>query len=129
MRFSFVRAIGSLLAFANWVAFLTVTLLIQEEAGDFTWLHNLHWGSFLTDMSGLFQLAAVPSGSVWIVWLLLSLCFAIVWLGYAFPQQGRKKMAVSVITPTTDPVDIRRGAIESHPDIQEKLKRLNRWLK
>jgi len=128
MSFSVLHAIGSLLAFANWVAFLTVTLLIGEQAGDFSWIHAVHWGSFLTDLSVLFQLAPVPSGSVWIAWLLLSVCFSIVWLGYALPNQSRRKVPTSVIAPSPNPVDVRQGAIESRPEIQEKLKRLNRWL-
>ena len=129
MRFSFFRAIASLLAFANWVAFLTVTLLIWEQAGDFAWIHQIHWRSFLTDLSGLFQLAEVPSGSVWIVWLLLSVCFSVVWLSGISRQEGPKNLFASVISPARNVVAIRQGAIESHPDIQEKLKRLNRWLK
>jgi hypothetical protein len=128
MGFSVFRTIGSLSAFANWVAFLTVTLLIGEQAGDFAWIYKLHWGSFLTDLSGLFQLTAVPSGSVWIAWLLLSVCFSIVWLGYVLPKQVRKKVPSSVSALPPDPVDVRQGAIESRPEIQEKLKRLNRWL-
>ena len=128
MQLSFLRAVGSLLAFANWVAFLTVTVLIYEQVGEFTWIHQLHWGSFLTDLSGLFQLTAVPSGSVWIAWLLLSVCFSIVWLGYVLPKQVRKKVPSSVSALPPDPVDVRQGAIESRPEIQEKLKRLNRWL-
>ncbi len=128
MSFSVLSAIGSLLAFANWVAFLTVTLLIGEQAGDFDWIYKLHWGSFLTDLSGLFQLTAVPSGSVWISWLLLTVCFSIVWFGYALPNQARRKVPTSVIAPSPNPIDVRQGAIESRPEIQEKLKRLNRWL-
>ena len=129
MRFSFLRAIGSLLAFANWVAFLTVSVLIWEQVGDVTWIQKLHWGSFLTDLSGLFQLSAVPSGSVWIAWLLLSVCFSIVWLGFTVQQEVRKKVIVPVIPPPPNAVDLRQGAIESHPEIQEKLRRLNRWLR
>ena len=128
MQLSFLRAVGSLLAFANWVAFLTVTVLIYEQVGEFTWSHQLHWGSFLTDLSGLYQLTEVPSGSVWIAWLLLSVCFSIVWLGFALPREVRKKLPPSVIPAPPDAVDLRQGAIESHPEIQEKLKRLNRWL-
>ena len=128
MRFSFLRAIGSLLAITNWVAFLTVSVLIWEQTGDYAWIQKLHWGSFLTDMSGLFQLSAVPSGSVWIAWLLLSVCFSIVWLGYISPQEIRKKLPAPVIPPPLNAVDIKQSAIESHPDIQEMLRRLNRWL-
>jgi hypothetical protein len=128
MRFSFLRAIGSLLAFANWVAFLTVSVLIWAQAGDFAWIQKLHWGSFLTDLSGLFQLSEVSSGSIWIAWLLLSVCFSIVWLGFISPQEISKKLPAPVMSPTPNAVDLKQGSIESHPEIQEKLRRLNRWL-
>ena len=129
MRSRFFGALGGLLVLLNWAFFLTVTLLIWVQAGDFAWLQKLHWTYFLTDLSGLFELAAVPAGSVWLAWLLLSACFSVVWLSKpAAPESGKTVPVVVASLPPPDAVQVRQGAIESRPEVQEKLRRLNRWL-
>ena len=130
MRSRFFGALGGLLVLLNWAFFLTVTLLIWAQAGDFAWLQQLHWTYFLTDLSGLFALAAVPAGSVWLAWLLLSACFSVAWLGKptATATLAAKAVPVLAATPQPDAVEVRQDAIESRPEVQEKLRRLNRWL-
>ena len=129
MRSRFFGALGGLLVLLNWAFFLTVTLLIWAQAGDFAWLQKLHWTYFLTDLSGLFELTAVPAGSVWLAWLLLSACFTLVWLSSPSPREAVKKVPVHAATPPPpDAVEVRQGAIEARPEVQEKLRRLNRWL-
>ena len=125
----FWGALGGLLVLLNWAFFLTVTLLIWAQAGDFAWLQKLHWTYFLTDLSGLFELTAVPAGSVWLAWLLLSACFTVVWLGKpAAPEAAKPAPVLAASPPPPDAVEVRQGAIESRPEVQEKLRRLNRWL-
>ena len=129
MRSRFWGSLGGLLVLLNWAFFLTVTLLIWAQAGDFAWLQKLHWTYFLTDLSGLFELTAVPAGSVWLAWLLLSACFTVVWLGKPAAQEAAKPAPVLAASPPPpDAVEVRQGAIESRPEVQEKLRRLNRWL-
>jgi hypothetical protein len=128
MRSRFFGALGGLLVLLNWAFFLTVTLLIWAQAGGFGWLEKLHWTYFLTDLSGLLTLAAVPAGSVWLAWLLLSACFSVVWLGKPAAPDVAKPVPVVAVTPPPDAVQARQGAIESRPEVQEKLRRLNRWL-
>jgi len=123
-----LNAAAGWLVFANWAFFLTVTLLICAQAGNIAWLADLHWGSFLTDLSGLLQLGAVPAGSVWIAWLLLSLCFFAAWLLSITPATAPKPIPAAVASPPPNPVELRQGAIEAQPEVQEKLRRLNRWL-
>lgn len=128
MRLIFLRPTSCLLVFANWVAFLAVSAQIWMQANDLSWIQKLHWGSFLTDLSGLVDLTEVTSGSVWIAWLLLSICFSVVLLGHMSQNDVHQKLAVAAISIPPDAVDLRKDVIESLPEIQEKLKRLNRWL-
>jgi hypothetical protein len=109
--------------------FFTVTMLIGSQAGGFDWLSKLSWSSFLTDLSLMFELGSVPSGSVWIAWLLLSVCWSVVWLGKT-PAVEQPPAVAPTITPAKpqDVVNERQNAIESRPDVQEKLRRLNRSL-
>ena len=129
MQSRFWSTASSALVFVNWVFFLTVTMLIGSQAGGFDWLALLSWSSFLTDFSVMFELGSLPSGSVWIAWLLLSVCWSVVWLGKT-PAVEQVPEAAPTITPAKpqDVVNARQTAIESRPDVQEKLKRLNRSL-
>jgi hypothetical protein len=129
MQSRFWGTASSALVFVNWVFFLTVTMLIGSQAGGFDWLALLSWSSFLTDLSFMFELGSVPSGSVWIAWLLLSVCWSVVWLG-KMPAAKPEPDVAPIITPAKpqDVVNARQTAIESRPDVQEKLKRLNRSL-
>ena len=129
MQSRFWSTASSALVFVNWVFFFTVTMLIGSQAGGFDWLSMLSWSSFLTDLSLMFELGSVPSGSVWIAWLLLSVCWSVVWLGKT-PAAKPESQVAPIITQAKpqDVVNARQTAIESRPDVQEKLKRLNRSL-
>lgn len=128
MQSKFWSTVNSALVFVNWVFFLTVTMLIGSQAGGFDWLAMLSWSSFLTDLSLMFELGSVPSGSVWIAWLLLSFCWSVVWLGKTPTENLTPKVAPTMTQDKPkDVVDVRL-TIELRPDIQEKLKRLNRSL-
>ena len=129
MQSRFWSTASSALVFVNWVFFFTVTMLIGSQAGGFDWLSMLSWSSFLTDLSLMFELGSVPSGSVWIAWLLLSVCWSVVWLGKT-PAAKPESQVAPIITQAKpqDVVNARQTAIESRPDVKEKLKRLNRSL-
>ena len=129
MQSRFWSTASSALVFVNWVFFFTVTMLIGSQAGGFDWLSMLSWTSFLTDLSLMFELGSVPSGSVWIAWLLLSVCWSVVWLGKTPAAKPEPDLA-PIITPAKpqDVVYAQQTAIESRPDVQEKLARLNRSL-
>jgi len=129
MQSRFWSTASSALVFINWVFFLTVSMLIGSQAGGFDWLAMLSWSSFLTDLSLMFELGTVPSGSVWIAWLLLSVCWSVVWLGKTPSADPAPKVAPTITHATPqDVVNVLQTAIESRPDIQEKLQRLNRSL-
>ena len=129
MQSRFWSTASSALVFVNWVFFLTVSMLIGSQAGGFDWLAMLSWSSFLTDLSLMFELGTVPSGSVWIAWLLLSVCWSVVWLGKTPAANPAPKVAPTITqAKPQDVVNVLQIAIESRPDIQEKLQRLNRSL-
>jgi hypothetical protein len=129
MQSRFWSTASSALVFVNWVFFLTVSMLIGSQAGGFDWLAMLSWSSFLTDLSLIFELGTVPSGSVWIAWLLLSVCWSVVWLGKTPSAAPAPKVAPTIThAKPQDVVNVLQTAIESRPDIQEKLQRLNRSL-
>ncbi|MFZ9298604.1 MAG: hypothetical protein ACO24Y_09720 [Hylemonella sp.] len=109
----------------NLLALLNVIYLIWARTGNFDWLEKLPWGTFLTDLSVIYELSTLPSDSVLIIWLLMSIGLCLIWLISGAAQKDN-----SLINKPAQPsaVEIRQEAIESQPDFQEKLKNLQRRL-
>ena len=119
LRFSHLHAL-------NWLFFFAVSLWISTVQGNQLWWLRLRWGSWLTELSALGQLSAVPAGSLWILWLMMSLSLSAF---YWFMPNGRASEQVqendiaqkSLIVPNADLIDAR-------PELKEKLLRLHQSL-
>ena len=110
----------------NWVLFFAVSLWISLAQGNLLWWLRLRWGSWLSELSGLGQLSAVPAGSIWIFWLMVSLSLsAIYWLlpSVIAPEhvQANDTMQRSAFVPNAELIDAR-------PELKAKLLRLHQSL-
>jgi len=110
----------------NWLLFFAVSLWISVVQGNLLWWLRLRWGSWLTELSAIGQLSALPAGSIWIFWLMVSLVVsAIDWL---LPSERASKHTQendasqgTTIVPNADLIDAR-------PELKEKLLRLHQSL-
>ena len=80
--------VRSLLVLANWVCFIAVFIWTSTVQGRADWWLNLNWGTWLTDLQSTVYLREVAVGSVWIVWLLISVLISLIWM--AEKAQSRK---------------------------------------
>jgi hypothetical protein len=117
---------SSYLLTLNWLLFFAVSLWISVAQGNLLWWLRLRWGSWLTELSALGQLSAIPAGSLWILWLMVSLSLsAIYWLtpdGHTPKLAQENDMAQgALIVPNADLIDAR-------PELKEKLLRLHQSL-
>ena len=81
--------VRSLLVLANWVCFIAVFIWTSTVQGRADWWLNLNWGTWLTDLQSTVYLREVAVGSVWIVWLLISVLISLIWV--AEKAQSRKQ--------------------------------------
>jgi len=110
----------------NWLLFFAVSLWISVAQGNLLWWLRLRWGSWLTELSVIGQLSALPAGSIWILWLMVSLILsAIDWF---LPSNRASKQTQEndasqgkAIVPNADLIDAR-------PELKEKLLRLHQSL-
>lgn len=110
----------------NWLLFFAVSLWISVAQGNLLWWLRLRWGSWLTELSAIGQLSALPAGSIWILWLMVSLIVtAIDWLlpGERASKQTQENDASQgkTIVPNAD-------LINARPELKEKLLRLHQSL-
>jgi hypothetical protein len=81
--------VRSLLVLANWVCFIAVFIWTSTVQRRADWWLNLNWGTWLTDLQSTVYLREVAVGSVWIVWLLISVLISLIWM--AEKAQSRKQ--------------------------------------
>ena len=72
--------VRSLLVLANWVCFIAVFIWTSTVQRRVDWWLNLNWGTWLTDLQSTVYLREVAVGSVWIVWLLISVLISLIWM-------------------------------------------------
>ncbi len=119
------RRASSLLTL-NWLLFFAVSLWISVAQGNLLWWLRLYWGSWLSDFAALPALGQIPAGSVWILWLIISLVTTAVYL-----PAGR-----TIDTPEIPPAesDARKQLIpnaelmDARPELKEKILRLHQSL-
>lgn len=75
-----LSVVRSLLVLANWLCFIAVFIWTSLVQGRADWWLNLNWTTWLTDLQSTVYLREVAVGSVWILWLLLTLLISLIWI-------------------------------------------------
>ena len=110
----------------NWLLFFAVSLWISVAQGNLLWWLRLRWGSWLTELSAIAQLNALPAGSIWILWLIVSLILtAIYWL---LPSERASKQIQENDTSQGKTIVPNADLIDARPELKEKLLRLQQSL-
>jgi hypothetical protein len=116
--------LSAMLLLLNWGLFLAVFAWISKSQGSALWWLRLNWSGWLSDMGAIAHLNALPGGSVWIAWLLLSVSLTAIHL-LTTPRLEQPKpvepMAKRHLVPNGD-------MMESRPELKEKILRLHQSL-
>lgn len=112
--------VRSLLVLANWVCFIAVFIWTSTVQGRADWWLNLNWGTWLTDLQSTVYLREVAVGSVWIVWLLISVLISLIWI--AEEVQSRKQQQTdSAIAEAEQQAMQEASHEEEHTDLSESV--------
>jgi hypothetical protein len=110
----------------NWMGFVWVSFVMASGKDGLSVFLTLPWGSFLTELSTISPQGHVDSGSVWIAWLILSLAYSWAVLGR---QHSLHKAGSHTQMDVASLVKNKRREIESDPELQQSLNKLNQLLK
>ncbi len=120
------RRASSLLAL-NWILFGMVYVWISVAQGNLLWWLRLYWGSWLSDFASLSALGQIPSGSVWILWLMISLTLTAIYL--PAPRDRTQPEEIPSVEPVVEsPMLAHAELMESRPELKEKILRLHQSL-
>ena len=117
---------GTYLLALNWSLFVGVYVWISLAQGNLLWWLRLDWGSWLSDFAALPSLGQIPAGSVWILWLIISL---LVTLPYLSSTRSSEPAVITPIEPEIEkPLIPNPELMDSRPDLKEKILRLHQSL-
>ena len=116
--------ISELLLLANGCLFFAVSAWISKTQGNVLWWLKLNWSGWLSDLGSVAYLGVLPGGSVWIVWLILSVSLTVIYL-----------LKKSPVEQTKPPEPVARknlfangDMMEPRPELKEKILRLHESL-
>ena len=116
------RRASSLLAL-NWILFGMVYVWISVAQGNLLWWLRLYWGSWLSDFTVLSTMGQIPAGSVWILWLMISLTLTVIYLPSPRDRTPPEEIpAEPVVEP---PMLANAELMDSRPELKEKILRLH----
>jgi len=108
-----LSVVRSLLVLANWLCFIAVFIWTSLVQGRADWWLNLNWTTWLTDLQSTVYLREVAVGSVWILWLLLSLMISLIWV--ADRAQSSKLEHTDSATEHADKEALQAASVEEEP--------------
>ena len=110
----------------NWLLFAAVYVWISAAQGNLLWWLRLHWGSWLTDFASLATLGQLSSGSVWILWLMVSIILTAIYL----PSPGSKAPVIQEPVESDARKQLMPNAelMDARPELKEKILRLHQSL-
>lgn len=116
--------IAPLLLLLNWLLLLAVSVWTSKVQGNVLWWLKLNWSGWLSDLGSLSSLGALPGGSVWILWLMLSVSFSVMYLLTRPPAETPK-----IVEPAARKQLVANGDLmETRPELKEKILRLHESL-
>ena len=108
-----LSVVRSILVLANWLCFIAVFIWTSLVQGRADWWLNLNWTTWLTDLQSTVYLREVAVGSVWILWLLLSVLISLIWL--ADRAQSSKLEQTDSATVHADQEAQQAASVEEEP--------------
>ena len=116
--------ISAMLLLLNWGLFFAVFAWISKSQGNALWWLRLNWSGWLSDLGSVATLGVLPGGSVWIVWLILSVSLTVIYLMMKQPV-AQPKPAEPIARKN---LFANGDMMESRPELKEKILRLHQSL-
>ena len=130
-----------ILLLLNWILFVVIFDWTSVVQRDLLWWRDLNWDTWLIDLSGIVQLGVLPAGSLWILWLLSSCFFTVIYLldlslrtlASYIPSYQPEALTKREISPLPDFSLAEKSLIdtiasETNAELAEKIKALQHQL-
>ncbi len=120
----------TLLLALNWLLFAVVFALTCKAQGNVLWWLRFDWSAWLSAYAELTQMQDIPAGSVWVMWVLVSVTLTALALLRAEPNA--KPAADSAAQDSAEAARRQLGPqasmMEARPELKEKILKLHQSL-
>ena len=110
--------VRTLLLLVNWLCFISVFIWTSTVQGRADWWLNLNWSTWLTDLQSTVYLREVAVGSVWIVWLLISVLISLIWIAEKVQSRKHQEQTDSAIAEAEQQA-MQEASHEDHLELNE----------
>ena len=111
----------------NWLLFAVAFVLTCKAQGNVLWWLRIDWSAWLSAYGAMTQMADIPAGSVWVMWILASVVLTLLMVLRPAPSvsadapQASSQAARSQLEP-------KPGMMDDRPELKEKILRLHQSL-
>lgn len=125
-----LRRLPALLLTLNWLALVAAFGWTCKVQGQLLWWLRLDWSGWAGEFAAMAELGAVPAGSLWLLWMLVSVLWG--WMAALGPEAQAAPAAPSVTAATAEaarrqlasPSDL----MQTRPELKDKVLRLHQSL-
>lgn len=118
-----------LLLALNWLALLAAFAWTCRTQGNALWWLGLDWSGWLTEFAALFELGSVPAGSIWLMWLMLSVLWpAVARVSRQPPSAAGVASVEPAVGPAAPPLAPDSSLMQTRPELRDKILKLHQSL-
>ena len=120
----------ALLLALNWLLFAVAFVLTCKDQGNVLWWLRIDWSAWLSAYGAMAQMADIPAGSVWVMWLLASVLLTLLLIlrprsSIAATTSTVAQASAQAVRQSRDP---RPDMMEQRPELKEKILKLHQSL-
>lgn len=117
----------ALLLALNWLLFGIAFVLTCKAQGNVLWWLRIDWSAWLSAYGAMTQMADIPAGSVWVMWILASIALTLLVMlrpapvaRQVVPQESAQAARRQLGTPP--------AIMDASPALKEKILKLHQSL-
>lgn len=117
----------ALLLVLNWLLFAIAFVLTCKAQGNVLWWLRIDWSAWLSAYGAMTQMADIPAGSVWVMWILASVALTLLVMLQptaatqpALPEESAQDARRQLVTQP--------GMMDERPELKEKILKLHQSL-
>ncbi len=118
----------ALLLVLNWLGFAIAFALTCKAQGNVLWWLRIDWSAWLSDYGAMTQMADIPAGSVWVMWVLSSVVLTLLVMLRPAPAAAPRVAPQESAQTARRQLNQQPGMMEERPELKEKILKLHQSL-
>ncbi len=118
----------ALLLGLNWLLFGLAFVLTCKAQGNVLWWLRIDWSAWLSAYGAMTQMADIPAGSVWVMWVLSSLVLTLMMMLRPAPVVINQAAPQESAQAARRQLGTQPAIMDASPELKEKILKLHQSL-